>query len=187
MFCSNCGTQLPDGALFCSSCGAKMSNPAFETTHETAENNTQHSQNGEFYGAQHSSSEQNYVGSHTENENVTGGSNAGTGNGQSFVNKVRDNEFVQSVKKDIGSSQSIGMIKEKAQNFQKSEKGKKLNFKKILPIAAIALILIIVVSNIHKCDECEEVFFGKKYHVSFFGESEDVCKECYEDYYDWGW
>ena len=27
MFCSNCGSQLADGAKFCSECGAKVSRP----------------------------------------------------------------------------------------------------------------------------------------------------------------
>lgn len=60
----------------------------------------------------------------------------------------------------------------------------KSNIVKIIaPIAAVVLLLIIVVSNIHTCEECDKTYLGKKYTITFWDESENVCKDCYEDFY----
>lgn len=108
--------------------------------------------------------------------------------------KVQNNEFVKSFKSDINNSKSIGMIKEKAQNTAVKTKNltsnvKAKNFtskqvKKIIIAASVVFVLLlalIIGTHIHKCDECEEVYFGKKYTISFWGEREDICKECYND------
>lgn len=107
------------------------------------------------------------------------------------VEKVKDNEFIQSVKQDVGNSQSINMIKNKvketsntvkASNFTKNKK-----FKIAGIIVTVLVVLLIVVTNIHQCEECDKVYFGKKHTISFWGESENVCKDCYDDFYSWDW
>lgn len=49
--------------------------------------------------------------------------------------------------------------------------------------AFAAIVLLLIVTNIHKCDECEKVYFGKQYKVSWFGEHEKICRDCYEDWF----
>ena len=55
----------------------------------------------------------------------------------------------------------------------------------VLPIAAVVIVILAVVLNIHTCEECGDVYFGKKNTISFWGESESVCKDCYNDFYMW--
>ncbi len=57
---------------------------------------------------------------------------------------------------------------------------------KILKITVgviVVLVLLVTVTNIHRCPECEEIYFGKSYTISWFGEKEKVCKDCYKSYY----
>lgn len=107
------------------------------------------------------------------------------------VNRVKQNEFIQSVKQDVGNSQSINMIKEKVKSKSNSiNLADKRNKSKIIILGIIALVvvaLLIIGTNIHRCEECDKLYFGKKHTISFWGESEDVCKECYDDFYSWDW
>lgn len=50
-------------------------------------------------------------------------------------------------------------------------------------ILVVVIIASILFSCIHKCDECGDVYFGKKNTISFFGMEEEVCDDCYSDYY----
>lgn len=101
--------------------------------------------------------------------------------------KVQNNEFVQSFKSDINNSKSIGMIKEKAQNTAVKAKNLSSNqVKKIIIAASVVFVLLlalIVGTNIHKCDECDKTYFGKKHVVAFWGQTENLCKDCYTDYF----
>lgn len=67
----------------------------------------------------------------------------------------------------------------------------KLSGKKIGIIAAVVLlaviILAVIISNIHTCDECGDVYFGSKNEISFFGETEDICDDCYNDLFGFGY
>lgn len=59
---------------------------------------------------------------------------------------------------------------------------------RILIICIVSiLVMVVVVSvlavSIHKCDECGDIYFGKKNTISFFGVEEDVCDDCYDDFY----
>lgn len=110
---------------------------------------------------------------------------------QNAVDKLTENEFVKSVKQDFGNSQSVNMVKDKVKDVTENVKDKasKLSYykkKKIgifAGIAAVLIILVVIISNIHTCEECDSVYFGKKYTVSFWGQREDVCKDCYKDFY----
>lgn len=157
MFCSNCGKQLPEGAAFCDGCGAQIIK---QTVTSQQENSPQ----------------QPAVNLEGIKSNLANG-----------VQKVKDNEFVKSVKEDIGNSASINIIKDKvnetADKVKTVDNSKKNKFKKIGIIAIIAIATITIVSNIHTCEECEEVYFGKEYTISFWGETENVCEDCYNDWY----
>ena len=102
------------------------------------------------------------------------------------VDSVKNSEIITSVKSDINNSKTIGMIKDSAQKIIKNTKSKNIfkNKKIIIGVTIVVLLtLIIIISNIHTCDECDKVYFGKKNEISFFGQTEDVCKECYRDFY----
>lgn len=105
--------------------------------------------------------------------------------------KIKDNEFVQALKQDVGNSQSINMIKNKfestSEKIKSADDRKKKKFLIIGIIAAAIIVLLVIVTNIHQCEECEKIYFGKRHTISFFGESENVCKDCYNDFYSWDW
>lgn len=155
MFCSNCGKELPDGAMFCSSCGKAM-------------NTTQAQPNA-------------------QTDNSPSVQSKATFN--NTVKKVIDNDFVKSVKNDIGNSQSINMIKDKAttvvENAKTNNTKGKFNTKIIAIIAAVVVAVIVIVANLHTCEECEELYFGEKNIINFWGEYAEVCDDCYRDYYSW--
>ena len=157
MFCSNCGKQLPEGSAFCSGCGAQIKNQAVASEQEN-------------------SPQKNAVNLDGIKNNLTNG-----------VQKVKDNEFVKSVKEDIGNSASINIINDKvnetADKVKTVNNAKNSKFKKIGIIAIATIVIITVVSKIHTCEECDEVYFGKEYTISFWGETENVCEDCYNDWY----
>lgn len=97
--------------------------------------------------------------------------------------------FLHSVKNDLQNSDSIRMVKTGVQNavtkVKTADAKKKKQMKIAAIIAAAALIVILIISNIHICEECDKVYLGKQYTIRFWGETEDVCKECYNDYYAW--
>lgn len=102
-----------------------------------------------------------------------------------FKQRVQNNEFVQSFRDDINNSKSIGMIKEKAQYTAAKAKTLNPGQVKVIIIAAVIVFVIalgaIIGTNIHTCDECQKTYLGKKYTISFWGQREDICKECYTD------
>ena len=105
------------------------------------------------------------------------------------IEKVSDNEFVKSVKQDLGNSRSINMIKNKIDGATEkvktasSEKKKKWKFRAIT--LAVVLAVVIIVFNTHECDECEDIYFGSENVINFWGETYAVCEDCYEDFYSW--
>lgn len=76
------------------------------------------------------------------------------------------------------------MNKEKFQNTAEAIKsmdtGKK---KKIAVIVAVIIVFLLIVTHIHHCDECDRTYFGNKHTLTSFGETYDLCKECYDGYY----
>lgn len=105
--------------------------------------------------------------------------------------KLKENEFVRSVQDDFKNSRSVEMVKNAvggAVNSASAGIKAKSNsgiLKIVLPIAAVVIVILAVVLNIHTCEECGDVYFGKKNTISFWGESESVCKDCYNDFYMW--
>lgn len=101
------------------------------------------------------------------------------------INITPEKAFLKSLKEDVKNSQSINMIKEKVGSSTKKSKLSNVTpFKNyIIVFVAIVIVAIGIFSNIHTCEECDKTFFGKKYLISFWGETETVCKDCYEYYY----
>lgn len=93
------------------------------------------------------------------------------------INKVKQNEFVKSVKQDVGNIQSFNMIKGK---IKTTDSNQKKRFIIIGIVILIIIVLLIIVTHIHQCDECDKVYFGSKHTVTYWGETENWCKECYE-------
>lgn len=155
--CPNCGKLIEDeNAVFCSNCGSKI-----DSALDSEKSNVQKSV-------------------------------------QNAVEKLKENEFVKSVKNDFQNSQSVSMIKDKVKDATNSIKNKTAevtsktsgvtpnNKKKIgviSGIVAVVIVLIAIVSCIHICDECDKTYLGIKHTVTFWGETENLCKDCYDDFY----
>lgn len=101
------------------------------------------------------------------------------------VNKVKKNEFVKSVKQDVGNSQSINIIRDKVKSTADKVKTADTNKRKkvIVIVVAVVIAVLIIATHIHQCDECDKVYFGNKHEISYWGETENLCKECYDDFY----
>lgn len=62
--------------------------------------------------------------------------------------------------------------------------------KMIIIISSVAALFfavvaaVIVFTNIHKCELCEKTYFGSKHNISFLGVSKEVCKDCYDEFYN---
>lgn len=113
-----------------------------------------------------------------------------------------ENDLVKSVKQNIENSQPINIIKDKAkegfnnavdmakdasQNVKAMESNKKLLIQTIVAIIACFVFALLIVANVHTCEECEKTYIGKEYTISFFGETEKVCRDCYDDFSEWNW
>ena len=110
---------------------------------------------------------------------------------QSSVDKLKESEFVKSVKNDLQNSQSVSLIKNKAIETANTVKIKAatatgVDKSKVGLVAAIMVVVIVIIgilANIRTCDECNKTYVGKKHTVSFWGETENLCKDCYDDFY----
>lgn len=126
--------------------------------------------------------------------------NPGSGNAaNNAVAKIKNSAFVSSLGKDIKNSESLKLIKKKTADAAgsirnatgsavKQVQNADDNKKKIILIAAVAavfaVIVLIVATHIHRCDECDKVYFGSKHTVSILGEEANLCKDCYDDLND---
>ncbi len=73
------------------------------------------------------------------------------------------------------------VIKEKN---KKTKSGAVKKFIPLITVGAVVLVAIVTILNIHTCEECDEVYFGVQNKISFLGETEKVCQDCYDDFYD---
>ncbi len=174
--CLMCKNEIEDDVKFCHHCGAHSSNTAVEPT------------------------ENDYVICNNcktiiNDTDATFCPNCGAKVAKSSIQdslkkatqKVNDNEFVQSVKQDVGSSQTLNMIKNKTKSLFNKANSMNKSKKIIAAVVAVLLVVLIVATNIHRCEDCEELYFGKKYTVNFLGEEEDLCKDCYDHFWDIDW
>ena len=159
MFCSNCGKEIQEGDVFCNNCGVNIASLS-----ATCENPS------------------------TDEDMKNQEIDQSKDNLADILNKVKENEFVKSVKSDVGNSQSLNVIKEKvASTVEKAKSNqvtRKINKKIVLALVAVIAILVVVL-NLHKCEECEEIYFGEKNIINFWGEYAEVCDDCYEGFYSW--
>lgn len=87
--------------------------------------------------------------------------------------------FSQSLKNDIGNSESINMIKTSVNGMNKGQK------KKIGIIAAVVIVLVVAISiftHINTCDNCDKTYVGKKHYVIIWGEGGNLCNDCFRRY-----
>lgn len=87
--------------------------------------------------------------------------------------------FAQSIKNDIGKSESINMVKTKVGGINNGQK------KKIAIIVAVAVVLIVAISiftHINTCDNCDKTYVGKKHYVVIWGKGANLCNDCFRRY-----
>lgn len=188
--CTNCNYQYEENEKFCPNCGNMLiedDNDNREIELDAVNNiacpNCNMVLNGDFAfcpscGAKISENTQN------EQNNILNSIGE-------VVNDVKNNDFIKSVKQDLDNSESINMVKDRVKytsdKIKNADEVKKNKIKKIVIIAAVIVVLLIIAGNIHQCEECDKLYFGKKNTISFWGESENVCKDCYNDFYSWDW
>lgn len=178
--CVNCAnTCSDDTALFCPFCGAAY--PKEQT------------QEPEHDFSLASTAEQDDTSERSESPVRSGSETARVikGTASNVARKVNNNAFVQAVRSDLRSSETIQTVKRTvSQTVDKAKSGVSDNTggkgKRIAAIIAVAVVVIGLTLGLglHRCEECDEIYFGKQYKVSFFGETEKVCKDCYDDFYN---
>ena len=77
-------------------------------------------------------------------------------------------------------SNTTGTLVDKAKSLEPKKKKSAIIAAAASVFVIIALVLVL---NIHRCDECDRVYFGKQYELSFFGETEKICGDCYHDWW----
>lgn len=116
---------------------------------------------------------------------------SGISSGTDISDTGSSGSIVNSIKSDLSNSSTIKTIKSSAKNMKtelsNADSYTKKKIKTAAVIAAAVLAVLIIVTNIHVCDECEKPYFGKQYKVSFFGETEKLCKDCYDDVHNFEW
>lgn len=189
--CTNCGQVVNNDIKFCPSCGSNefMSD---EDTEPIAEDTGIYCPNchADLTGQEAAfcpNCGHNLSLPTKEQQNVVIGYGSAW---QSVKEKAQNNAFLQSVQKDFASSEAVKMMKDGVHNTAAKVKTAAPNKKRNILIAATAVfvvLLLVILTNIHRCEECGDVYFGKKNTISFFGQTEDVCKDCYEDFYSFSW
>ena len=67
---------------------------------------------------------------------------------------------------------------------KKAKSGARKKFVPLIAVGSVLVAAVVTVLNIHTCEECDEIYFGTQNEISFFGETEKVCRDCYDDFYD---
>lgn len=192
MFCSKCGKELEIGSLFCSNCGSKV-NIITETEEVIMSTENANGIEPEI--------EETIAEVEIQDAIENGNEITQTDSQKKDTYDDGNKSFIDSFKNDIKNSNSIKYIKDKCAKIDVSEikskvsdsaksiTSKSAGIKKQKIVISVAVIIIalvvIVVAHIHKCEECDKVYFGNKYEISFWGQREEVCKDCYNDFYLW--
>ena len=189
--CVNCKNKLEDDAKFCSNCGGNEFMPDEDIAPRTEETGIYCPNCHADLTGQNAAFCPNC--GHNLSLPTKEQQNAVMGYGsawQSVKEKAQNNAFLQSVQKDFANSEAVKMMKDGVHNTAAKVKSASPNKQRNIMIAAVAVfvvLLLVVITNIHRCEECGDVYFGKKNTISFFGQTEDVCKDCYEDFYSFSW
>lgn len=189
--CIRCGYSSEEDVNFCPECGYKMTELKIENKEESGDTKSENKTCSKC-GKVIENSEAAfciYCGAplNGENNTVTENSNQKSDFISSVKSDFKKSETVNqmgnmfsSFKKDLNNSQTINQVKAKAGMLTQTQKN---NIKIAAIVVAVLVLMFIILSNIHTCEECEKVYFGKENTISFFGESESVCKDCYNDFY----
>lgn len=187
--CLNCGYETEEDLNFCPECGQKLSE---SKTDDGVRNSdaTNEIKTCPRCGKAIDNDEALYCSSCGAFLNQESGTSSSDLNqDKSFISSVKSDlknsetinhmgSVVSSVKNDINNSETINQVKTKVSTLTWWQK-------RNITIAAVVLlaviILAVIISNIHTCDECGDVYFGSKNEISFFGETEDICDDCYND------
>lgn len=155
--CPICGKEIDNNtAAFCSSCGASLNKDQYQEEKSDYDNvNNNPNRNESFISSIKSDLKKSEA-----------------------INQMGN--VMSSVKNDLNNSESINQVKTKIGSLSYYEKR---NIKIAAIVAVFIMLLIIIITNIHMCDECGDVYFGKKHEIVFWGESESVCRDCYNDFY----
>ena len=188
MYCTNCGTKVNCEEEFCAECGAAQKNGYQNYCFMCGEKLEPESKFCTNCGTA-------FADNDAPVESIT---EVGTENAaEEIVNKPGKKEFaiVNAVKKDLEASETAKILKNKTKEMTDTisktvkEKSEKPGFtgkvKKIAAVLAAVVAVVVIATSIHTCEECGEVYFGREHTISLFGEHEDVCKECYNDFYCW--
>lgn len=178
--CEHCNIEVEDGADFCPICGQNalvVKNAQENQTQNCPYCNTVIQQAGGAFCP------------HCGGTLLSGQTRQSASDATSVVQnmKTTTNAFLQSVKSDFQSSKAVDMVKKGAKStIEKAKTAKPAQKKKgiiVASVVAAVLVVLLIVTNIHTCPECDEVYFGSRKKISFFDETEYVCKDCYEDFY----
>lgn len=206
MFCSRCGKKLSPESLFCSNCGRKIDiveknkeNLIIEKNEKIIESEIEN--NDEKIKSPNSLDKTLYQGITDSNDEKPPVIISSDSTNSTEIPEKESRNFIDMVKNDIKSSNSIKFVKEKYDNFdvnkiktKVSNTAKNINTKSntvgnkkfiTIVIIIIAIITLTLATHIHQCEECNKVYFGNKHTISFWGQSEIVCKDCYNDFYSW--
>ena len=178
--CVNCGNSCSDdSALFCPFCGSAY--PAKQAEEK------------EYEFSQASTTKQDNMSEHSKPSIKSSSETARVikGAASNVAQKVNNNAFVQAVRSDLHNSEAIQTVKRtvsqtavKAKNGVSEAANNNTGRKRIAAIVAVVVVVIGLTLGLglHRCEECDGIYFGKQHKVSFFGETEKVCKDCYDDF-----
>ena len=189
--CIRCGYSTEEDVNFCPECGYKMTELKIENKEESSDTKSENKTCPKC-GKEIENSEAAfciYCGAPLNEENNTATENSNQKS--DFISSVKSDfkksetvnqmgNMFSSFKKDLNNSQTINQVKAKAGMLTHTQKN---NIKIAAIVVAALILLVIIIANIHTCEECDKVYFGKENTISFFGESESVCKDCYNDFY----
>lgn len=189
--CIRCGYSTEEDVNFCPECGYKMTELKIENKEESSDTKSENKTCPKC-GKEIENSEAAfciYCGAPLNGENNTATENSNQKS--DFISSVKSDfkksetvnqmgNMFSSFKKDLNNSQTINQVKAKAGMLTQTQKN---NIKIAAIVVAVLVLMFVILSNIYTCEECEKVYFGKENTISFFGESESVCKDCYNDFY----
>lgn len=91
-------------------------------------------------------------------------------------------ELFNAMKNDVSKSEFIKMIREKVKGVSKKAPKENKSGKKKKVLIALAVVIVVALgigfSCVHRCDNCDDFYFGKKHTFNFYGDEYVVCDDC---------
>lgn len=171
--CNQCGTMMPDNAEFCTMCGNTFPNQQFNQSPHI----NQVPNNGAINQADNSVPNAYQVPQQQSQ--------------MQYPSVPAQINTYQKARTEYYAPNNTSKIRSNTANYTAVKTNLNRKQSKIIIITATVIIsliaMLLVVTHIHKCDECNKVYFGSRHQISFFGETENVCKDCYNDFYSFDW